>query len=74
MKKINKSNVEYAVLSQPYNIIENRSGVDEAIVNDNELEYIRSHWQDKIKKHTPFINTEKDKERLKLEVENGKSS
>lgn len=73
MKKVDKSRIEYAIMNHRSIFegtipdIENRS---EAVVNDNELEFIKAHWQDKIKKHTPFINTEKDKERLKLDVEN----
>ena len=51
MKKIDNSRIEYAALNQPNNI-ENRS---EAMVNDNELEFIKAHWQDKIKKHQPPI-------------------
>lgn len=57
MKKTSKLNVEYAVMNQPNNI-ENRS---EAMVNDNELEFIKAHWQKRIIKHQPpIINNVED--------------
>lgn len=79
MKKTDKSsklreqrNVEYAALTINTDI-ENRSKADEvgdAIVNDNELEFIKAHWQDKIKKHQPpIIRTKED---LKL-LDKGKN-
>lgn len=45
--------------------IENRSG---AMVNDNELEFIKAHWQKNIIKHQPpIINNEEDLKRLKID-------
>ncbi len=73
MKKINKSNVEYAAIMRDFDIsplsegtIENRS---EANIDDGE--YIRSHWQKRIIKHQPpIIRTMED---LKL-LDKGKNS
>ena len=64
MKKVDNSRIEYAVMNQPNNI-ENRS---EATVNDNELEFIKAHWQKNIIKHQPpIINNVEDLKRLKID-------
>lgn len=64
MKKVDNSRIEYAVMNQPNNI-ENRS---EAMVNDNELEFIKAHWQKNIIKHQPpIINNVEDLKRLKID-------
>lgn len=45
--------------------IENRSEVNEAMVNDK---YIRSHWQKNMIKHQPpIIRTMEDFKRLKID-------
>ena len=62
MKKVDKSNVEYAALTINTDI-ENRSG---AVIDDGE--YIRSHWQKRIIKHQPpIINKVEDLKRLKID-------
>ena len=74
MKKLDKSKVEYATLTIVPSLkelytdnIEYRS---EASI-DNELEFIKAHWQDKINKHQPpIIRTMED---LKL-LDKGKNS
>lgn len=65
MKKIDNSRIEYAALTINTDIsplsegtIENRSIADEvgdAMVNDNELKFIKAHWQKNIIKHQPPI-------------------
>ncbi|WP_276738162.1 hypothetical protein [Prevotella pallens] len=64
MKKIDNSRIEYAALTINTDNIENRS---EANI-DNELEFIKAHWQKNIIKHQPpIINNVEDLRRLKID-------
>ena len=71
MKKIDNSRIEYAALTINTDIsplsegtIENRSGAS----IDNELEFIKAHWQKRIIKHQPpIIRTMEDLRRLKID-------
>lgn len=64
MKKIDNSRIEYAALTINTDNIENRS---EANI-DNELEFIKAHWQKNIIKHQPpIINNVEELRRLKID-------